>query len=448
MKQLLLLGGDILLIVVSYYLAPVLQFGIFPDISLVFDWVDLAAIFIYLFTFYIFDFYNPDAKVKSVVFATQFLAAIIMADLFIATLFYVFNMRPYTTIILVLNTLLIFCFCLQWRILCSRLSSRIQKVFRVLIIGAGSAGHDLYEMLSRHDDFEIKGFLDDDPQKNGEVLGPVRVLGTTKLLPTLLPGIDIVVAAITHNISQDLYKQLVDVKMKGIAVYEMPTFCEQVLGKIPVEHVSDLWFIYVPISGVRKNLYNVKLKRLADIILSFLGLLLTLPITLSAAMVIKSESKGPVFYVHQRVGLNGRQFDLVKFRTMKAGFENKRQYAGQKDDPRITRVGRFLRIFRIDEIPQMWNVIKGEMSFIGPRALIASEVEEFSPQIPYFSLRHSIPPGITGWAQINYPHGATYRDALNKLEYDLYYIKNLSPLLDFIILVRTFRIVLFGKGAR
>jgi exopolysaccharide biosynthesis polyprenyl glycosylphosphotransferase len=448
-KQLLLLGGDVILIIASFYLAPVLLFGIFLDVSLVFEWVDLSAILVYLLMFYVFDFYNlVDEQFTSIVFAMRALTAIIVADLFIVTLFYIFNVRPYATIILILNTLLIFSFCLEWRILCSWWGIRIQKVFRVLIIGAGGAGRSLYEMLHRRDDFEIKGFLDDNPIKLGDKLGLVRVLGETKLLPSLLEEIDIVVAAITRNISQDLYKQLVDAKMKGVAVYEMPTFCEKVLGKIPVQHVSDLWFVYAPISGVRRNLYNVKLKRIADMILSFLGLLLTLPITLFTALAIKFASKGPVFYIHQRTGLNGQKFDLIKFRTMEVGLESRRQHAGQKDDPRITKIGKFVRFFRIDEIPQMWNVIKGEMSFIGPRALIDAEVEEFSPQIPYFSLRHSIRPGITGWAQINYPHGATRDDALAKLEFDLYYIKNLSPLLDLIILARTIRTVLFGKGAR
>jgi lipopolysaccharide/colanic/teichoic acid biosynthesis glycosyltransferase len=133
---------------------------------------------------------------------------------------------------------------------------------------------------------------------------------------------------------------------------------------------------------------------------------------------------------------------------MKVGAENNRQFAGYKNDPRITRVGKVIRLFRIDEIPQMWNVMKGDMSFIGPRALMEEEVEAFVPRVPYFSLRHSVRPGVTGWAQINYPHGATEEDALAKLEYDLYYIKNLSSILDLMILARTIRTVLFGKGAR
>lgn len=447
-KQFILLGGDIILIIASFYLAPVLRFGVFLDLSVIFDWPDLSAIFIYLLSFYIFDFYNIEDRFDTAGYVLRFLVALVAADLFIATLFYVFNVRPYATVILLLNTLLLFSFCLGWRFLYDRRLREARKVYRTLVVGAGFAGHDLIEMLSQRNDFTIAGILDDDPEKWGENLGAARVLGGTKLLPSLLDKVDVVIVAITHNMSRDLYKQLVEAKMRGVMVYEMPTFYERVLGKIPVRHVSDLWFVYVPISGVRRSLYNIKIKKIIDIFLSLFGLLVTLPFTLPAILAILCSSPGPVFYIHRRIGWNGRPFDLIKLRTMKDGCENDRCYAGQKDDPRIIRVGRVIRFFRIDEIPQMWNVIKGDMSFIGPRALIESEVEEFSPQIPYFSLRHSIRPGITGWAQVNYPHGATVEDALAKLEYDLYYIKNLSPLLDLLILARTVRTVLFGKGAR
>lgn len=447
-RQFFLLGGDVLLIIASYYLAPVLRFGIFLDLSVIFDWPDLSAIMIYLMSFYIFDFYNVEERFDTAGYVFRFLMALVAADLFIATMFYVFNIRPYTVVILLLNTLFLFSFCLGWRFLYDRRCREVRKVYRTLIVGAGRAGHDLYEMLSQRNDFAITGILDDDPKKLGKKLGAARVLGGTKLLPSLLAGVDAVIVAITHGISRDLYKQLVDAKMRGVMVYEMPTFYELVLGKIPVRHVSDLWFVYVPISGVRRSVYNIKIKKIIDIFLSLLGLLVTLPFTFLAILAIRCSSPGPVFYIHRRIGWNGKPFDLIKLRTMKEGCENDRCFAGQRDDPRIIQGGRIIRFFRIDEIPQMWNVIKGDMSFIGPRALIESEVEEFAPQIPYFSLRHSIRPGITGWAQVNYPHGTTVEEALAKLEYDLYYIKNLSPLLDLVILARTVRTVLFGKGAR
>jgi len=144
----------------------------------------------------------------------------------------------------------------------------------------------------------------------------------------------------------------------------------------------------------------------------------------------------------------GKPFQVLKFRSMRTGLENHRQFAGQRDDPRITKVGHIIRLFRTDELPQLWNVLKGEMSLIGPRALMEEEVRTFTSCIPYYSLRHSLRPGITGWAQVNYPHGVTENDALEKLQYDLFYIKNLSPVLELQIFMRTIRTVLFWKGAR
>jgi len=322
----------------------------------------------------------------------------------------------------------------------------------VLIIGAGWAGTDLYNILAERSDFYVAGFLDDDGEKWGMQLTPLApvVIGGTGLLDDVIKerNVDLVVIAITHGMNKDLHKRIVEAKVKGLSVYEMPTFCEIILGKIPVQHVSHLWFIYVPISGVRRTIYNQKVKKIIDMLISMIVLTILSPVMLMTALAVKADSAGPVFYVQRRIGWRGQPFQLLKFRTMKVGTENHREFAGRKDDPRITRVGKILRMSRFDEIPQLWNVIRGEMSFIGPRALMEEEVNEFTPQIPYFSLRHSIKPGITGWAQINYPHGATVEDGLRKLEYDLYYLKNLSPLLDLIILVRTVRTVLFGTGAR
>jgi exopolysaccharide biosynthesis polyprenyl glycosylphosphotransferase len=260
--------------------------------------------------------------------------------------------------------------------------------------------------------------------------------------------IDEVIVAITHGIRPEVYARLVEAKMRGFVIYDMASFYEKVLGKIPVTHVSDLWLVYMPIAGVKRNIFNYKVKRICDLCLSMVGLLLTLPIAALIALAIKLDSPGPLFYIQRRIGWNEKAFDLVKFRSMKNGADTERDFAGQRCDPRITRVGRVIRLFRLDEIPQLWNVLKGDMSFIGPRALMAEEVDAFTSRIPYFNLRHFVRPGITGWAQINYPHGATENDALEKLQYDLFYIKNLSPLLDIHIFLRTFYIVLSGKGAR
>jgi lipopolysaccharide/colanic/teichoic acid biosynthesis glycosyltransferase len=182
--------------------------------------------------------------------------------------------------------------------------------------------------------------------------------------------------------------------------------------------------------------------------LSLFLMVLLSPLFILVAAAVKLDSEGPALFSQSRLGINGEIFSLLKFRSMRVGLENDRAHAGSRNDPRITRVGRVIRRFRIDELPQIWNVFKGEMSFVGPRALMEEEVDVFQRTIPFFSIRHAIRPGITGWAQINYPHGASEEDALAKLEYDLYYLKNLSPILDIVILLKTIRTVLLGKGAR
>ena len=190
-------------------------------------------------------------------------------------------------------------------------------------------------------------------------------------------------------------------------------------------------------------------KRAFDVAASLLLLILTLPVILVTAAAIKLESKGPAFYRQRRVGLYNQGFDIIKLRSMRQDAEvgGKAVWA-EKDDPRITRIGRFIRMVRIDELPQTWTVLKGEMSFVGPRPERPQFVEQLEQQLPFYAERHMVKPGITGWAQINYPYGASIEDARHKLEYDLYYAKNYSPFLDLLILLQTLRVVLWPSGAR
>jgi len=192
----------------------------------------------------------------------------------------------------------------------------------------------------------------------------------------------------------------------------------------------------------------LKVKMVIDKVLAIFGIIVSFPLAVLVSIAIKTTSGGPVFFSQERIGVNAKTFKIVKFRTMECGQEKERNFAGSKADPRITSVGRVLRFFRIDEIPQLWNVLKGDMSVIGPRSLIKDEVEEFTSKVPYFFLRHSIRPGITGWAQVNYKHGACVEDSIEKLQYDLFYIKNLSFNLDFHIFLKTVKAVIFGRGAR
>jgi exopolysaccharide biosynthesis polyprenyl glycosylphosphotransferase len=213
-----------------------------------------------------------------------------------------------------------------------------------------------------------------------------------------------------------------------------------------VEKVNPAWLIFSDGFDCGRGTYYIK--RLLDICLALFGLAVSLPVTFITALLIKLESPGPIFYRQERVGERGRVFPIVKFRSMRQDAEKNGAVWAMKNDNRVTRVGGFIRKVRIDEIPQMLNVLKGQMSFVGPRPERPVFVEQLVKKLPYYSLRHSAKPGITGWAQVCYPYGASEEDALRKLEYDLYYIKHQSIYLDLLIIFRTVKTVLFQKGAR
>ncbi len=240
--------------------------------------------------------------------------------------------------------------------------------------------------------------------------------------------------------------ELVDCKLDGISIVEGIGFYEDLTGKLMVEKVNPDWIIFS--SGFNVGRLNNFFKRFSDIVLSAAGLLLASPLMAISALIIKMESPGPVFYRQERVGEGGKSFLVIKFRSMCQDAEKDGAVWAQKNDCRVTRFGGLIRKVRIDELPQLWNVMKGEMSFVGPRPERPVFVKELAKKIPYYSLRHNIKPGVTGWAQVCYPYGASEEDALRKLEYDLYYLKNLSITMDMWIVFQTVKTVLFQKGAR
>ncbi|MGN6279058.1 MAG: TIGR03013 family XrtA/PEP-CTERM system glycosyltransferase [Sphingomonas sp.] len=243
-------------------------------------------------------------------------------------------------------------------------------------------------------------------------------------------------------------KDLLRIKTTGVHVNEISTFLERETGRVDLDSVNPSWLIFSDGFSSSRMLSSL-FKRLFDILASLTLLILALPLILITALAIKLESKGPAFYRQRRVGLYNQGFDIVKLRSMRQDAEvaGKAVWA-EKDDPRITRIGRIIRKLRIDELPQTWSVLKGEMSFVGPRPERPQFVDDLEQQLPYYAERHMVKPGITGWAQINYPYGASIDDSRQKLEYDLYYAKNYSPFLDLLILLQTIRVVLFPEGAR
>ncbi|VEP14879.1 Exopolysaccharide biosynthesis polyprenyl glycosylphosphotransferase [Hyella patelloides LEGE 07179] len=249
-----------------------------------------------------------------------------------------------------------------------------------------------------------------------------------------------------QELSQSTIRDLMEMRLRGIYVYSFADFCEQFWQKIPPACIEDDWFAFSSGFSILHNPVNVKLKEAIDRVLAAILILVSLPVTIPIAIAVKLDSPGSIFYSQVRTGLNGKKFKVHKFRSMRSDAEKMGVQWAQEKDPRITRSGRFIRMTRIDELPQLWNVLKGEMSLVGPRP----ERPEFDSQlrqaIPYYDLRYLVKPGITGWAQVCYPYGASVEDAYQKVAYDLYYIKNYSLVLDAAISLKTVRVVILGKG--
>jgi exopolysaccharide biosynthesis polyprenyl glycosylphosphotransferase len=256
----------------------------------------------------------------------------------------------------------------------------------------------------------------------------------------------IVIDNTLEQFSDELFRELMTMRLQGICVYKWVEFYEKFGQKIPPIYIKDDWFIFTSGFNLLHDRLNAKFKRFVDIMGAGLLLIATLPLLIFIPIAIKLDSPGSIFYSQVRTGLNGKKFRVYKFRSMHQNAEQQGIQWAKDNDPRITRVGRWLRLTRIDELPQLWNVIRGEMSLVGPRP----ERPEFDAllrqEIPYYDVRYLIKPGITGWAQVSYPYGASVEDAYQKVAYDLYYLKNYSLLLDAAIALKTIRVMLLGKG--
>ena len=320
---------------------------------------------------------------------------------------------------------------------------------RVMVLGSGPRAARI-EGLSRRDGagFAVVGFIgmNDGPDA---VAGVVNRADIDSLPDHLLRlGAGEVVLALEERRNALPLNDLLRIKTTGVEVHDFSSFIERETGRVDLDSLNPSWLIFSDGFSAGRRLSSVG-KRLFDVAVSLVLLLLTAPLIVLAALAVKLESRGPAFYRQRRVGHYGQLFEVVKIRSMRVDAEvgGKAVWA-QKDDPRITRVGRLIRTLRIDELPQAWSVLKGEMSFVGPRPERPQFVADLEARLPYYSERHVVKPGITGWAQINYPYGASVEDAREKLEFDLYYAKNYTPFLDLLILLQTARVILWPEGAR
>lgn len=319
---------------------------------------------------------------------------------------------------------------------------------RVMVLGAGRRAQRLRKLAERPESgFAIVSYIamtDGEPMVE-EAIARSAIHDLGRFVENL--GVSEVVLALEERRNALPLKDLLRIKTMGVHVNDFSSFIERETGRVDLDSLNPSWLIFS--DGFSSGrMVSSAAKRLFDIAASGLLLLLTLPVIALFALLVKLDSKGPAFFRQTRVGLYGQTFNLIKLRSMTADAEKDGAKWAERNDPRVTRIGKFIRKVRIDELPQVWTVLKGEMSFVGPRPEVPRFVADLEQELPYYAERHMVKPGITGWAQINYPYGASTEDARHKLEYDLYYAKNYTPFLDLLILLQTLRVVLWPEGAR
>jgi sugar transferase (PEP-CTERM system associated) len=317
-------------------------------------------------------------------------------------------------------------------------------VERVYVLGTGERAQRLVQGLRQNPDLGVEV-----ASWTGKLEGAVTLESVAADLMEVVEKAKVhrVIVAMPERRGTIPMQELLELRMRGVKIEEATSWLERMSGKIEVENLYPSWLVFA--QGFRRSSTFVLIRRLISITISLIGLILTAPLMPFLMLIITLDSKGPVFYTQTRVGKGGRLFKVVKFRTMRQDAEASSgpKWAGN-NDPRITRVGKFLRSSRLDEIPQLWCVLKGDMAFVGPRPERPEFIAWLSKEIPYYGVRHMVRPGLTGWAQVKYKYGSTVEDAREKLQYDLFYIKNASIGLDLLIMFQTVKTVLLRRGAQ
>jgi sugar transferase (PEP-CTERM system associated) len=331
-----------------------------------------------------------------------------------------------------------------WRIGFSWLTQLPFLVERVYVLGTGDRAQRLVQGFRHNPEigFEIASWT-------GKMEGAITRESVAAHLMEIVvkQNVRLVIVAMENRRGTIPMRELLDLRMQGVKVEEATSWLEKISGKIEVENLNYSWLVFG--EGFRRSTPFMLIRRAISFVISLIGLILALPLIPLIMLAIRLDSEGPVRYTQTRVGKSGRLFKVVKFRTMRQDAEaaNGPQWAGD-NDPRVTRVGKFLRSSRLDEIPQLWCVLKGDMAFVGPRPERPEFIEMLSKEIPFYGVRHMVRPGLTGWAQVKYKYGSTVEDAREKLQYDLFYIKNASIGLDLLIMFQTIKTVLLRRGAQ
>ena len=446
-RSLTIFAGELCLIFGSVALAASLQDGVRLGESL---WKIVLVTLVCQLCLYYNDFYDLTLVHSNRELIVRLLQAVGAASIVLAALYFVVPalMIGDGTFVSALSVFLIGI--LGWRLLFNQLTGSLRMQERILVVGTGETARKVArQILDQHDfAYSVIGFIDDDPARVGERLVNPSIVGTPADIPRFIARgeVDRIIVGLSDRRGKLPVEELLHAKMAGIRVEDATTTYERVTGKILIDDLRPSWLIFS--DGFRVSRATRWVKRSIDLTLAILLGVASFPALVVTAIAIWLESGRPVLYCQDRVGENGSVFTLCKFRSMRTDAEKGGQPLWAKDgDERVTRVGGFIRKTRIDELPQLWNVVKGDMSFVGPRPERPFFVSELSRQIPFYQQRHAVKPGLTGWAQVKYRYGSSLEDAMEKLRYDLYYIKHLSVFFDLTIVFDTVKVVLFRKGA-
>jgi sugar transferase (PEP-CTERM system associated) len=448
MRSLTVFGGELLLIFGSVALAAAFQDT--PDLPANLWKIAVVTVICQLCLYYN-DFYDLTVVHSNRELIVRLLQAAGAASIVLAALYF---LQPDLIIGngIFVSALFVFLIAiLGWRLAFNRVTASFKlDEERVLFVGSGETARKVArQILDQHEfAYRVIGFIDDDASRIGERIVNPAIVGTPADIDRLIAQHHVtrIVVGLSDRRGKLPIEELLRAKMAGIRVEDATTTYERVTGKILIDDLRPSWLIFS--DGFRVSRVTRIMKRAIDLILSLALAIVTLPLMLLTALLVLLEDGGPILYRQERVGENGRRFILSKFRSMRKDAEPAGTPVWAKDgDDRVTMVGRVIRKTRLDELPQLWNVVRGDMSFVGPRPERPFFVEQLALDIPFYQQRHAVKPGLTGWAQVKYRYGSSREDAMEKLRYDLYYIKHLSVFFDLTIVFDTVKVVLFRKGA-
>ena len=412
----------------------------------------LVVSIVFQISLHLSDIYQFHGRRFSFKFIMRLLRAIVFAMLAACVIFFLFPWLNVGRTVFALNLILASLFGFLWHLTFSYYLLVRPPQTNLLVLGASNlAIAAVREILYRPGlGVKVVGFVTDDDSDNDDVSDvDARIIGNYDDFPNLVSerGVNHIIVGLSDNRKKLPIEDLLNFKTKGLLIESAEDFYERVAGKIPVENLRPSWLVFNSGFNISKGVFLQK--RILSVTLSIALLIITSPILLLTMIAIKLDSKGPIFYKQKRVGRNGVVFKLVKFRSMRQNAEKATGpvWSTQGNDSRVTRVGRFIRRMRIDELPQIYNVLRGDMDMVGPRPERPFFVDQLSKEIPYYPLRHVVNPGISGWAQVRYGYASQLEQTIEKLQYDLFYIKNMSLTLDLMVIFETIKTVLVRKGS-